>query len=358
MNSAFNTKGAKTVSKLTAEDQGRLSSLSGGRKSVSVVIPTKDRLEDLLLTIETLLRQTVLPQQIVVVDQSDSPKAHELIRTKIRGVAPSAQESIVLSYFHVPQLTSSASARNFAMAHTHGDIWLFLDDDVCLEPPFLEELLATYVDDPSITGVSGIITNYAPPSLAFRLWLKVFTWGQFFDERQPIYWNAASLKHSRPIAVRKFGSGLMSFRAETLSQLQFPESNRVICRGEDVDFCMQLPPASRLVINPKARLTHKGGPNGRSVERWLQGEVGAARYLFERNWSHSLKNRVCLWWLLCGYGLLSAMESIRMSSFSSWRAFWRGLTDRSWHRSPAVAQQTFDSSDPALRKKLSAERSV
>lgn len=358
MSTAFNTKGTRTVTKLTAEGQTKLSSLSGGRKSVSVIIPTKDRLEDLLLTVETLLRQTVLPQQIVVVDQSDFPQAHELIRAKIRAVVPNAQESIVLSYFHVPRLTSSASARNFAMAYTYGEIWLFLDDDVCLEPLFVEEILKTYVDDPGITGVSGIITNYVPPSLAFRLWLKVFTWGQFFDERQPIYWNAASLKHSRPIAVRKFGSGLMSFRAEALLRLRFPESNRLICRGEDVDFCMQLPPASRLVINPKARLTHKGGPNGRSVERWLQGEVGAARYLFERNWSHSFKNRVCLWWLLCGYALLSAMESIRAVNFSSWRAFWRGLTDQSWHRTSVVPEQNPDSSDPTLQKKLSAEQSA
>ena len=39
------------------------------RVLVSVIIPTKDRLADLALTVQTTLRQTVLPDELIIVDQ-------------------------------------------------------------------------------------------------------------------------------------------------------------------------------------------------------------------------------------------------------------------------------------------------
>jgi len=63
-------------------------------------------------------------------------------------------------------------ARNVAMDRASGDIWVFLDDDVILEPEYIQELMRAYL--PEVTGVSGIFTNYTIPPLPRRLFETVF----------------------------------------------------------------------------------------------------------------------------------------------------------------------------------------
>src|SRR5258707_233906 len=108
------------------------------------------------------------------------------------------------------------------MKQATGDIWLFLDDDVLLEPDFIEKLLAAY--SPGITGVSGIITNYSTPPIARRLWELLFEVGPFRDDRQTVYRNAAKLLNSTPKQVRQFTGALMSFRADEIRGVSFNEN--------------------------------------------------------------------------------------------------------------------------------------
>ena len=122
--------------------------------TVSVIIPTKNRSADLARTIDTLLQQTVQPLELIIVDQSAQPTFTRKI--KIPTVC-----------IHEPTLSGLTAARNTSMRVARGDIWLFLDDDVLLEPDFIEKILAAY--DANVTGVSGIITNYSNPALRQRL---------------------------------------------------------------------------------------------------------------------------------------------------------------------------------------------
>src|SRR5260370_34076428 len=149
------------------------------------------------------------------------------------------------------------------MVDAGGDIWLFLDDDVCLEPDFVEGLVEVSREIRKASGVSGIITNYPRPPLAFRLWSGLFMRGAFHDERQPIYWNAERLRNSPPLRVHRFGGGLMSFRAEVIRGKYFDENLRGVSDGEDVDFCARLDPATILLITPRARPQHYHTPIGR-----------------------------------------------------------------------------------------------
>src|SRR6266567_6772508 len=124
--------------------------------AVSVVIPTKNRADDLELTVRTLLCQTVLPQELLIVDQSEGDASRSRISALFRNCAPRLP---YLRYIHDPAITGGAVARNKAMDQASGEILLFLDDDVELEENFIEELIVTYASHPGITGVSGVITN-------------------------------------------------------------------------------------------------------------------------------------------------------------------------------------------------------
>ncbi|MGH9526297.1 MAG: glycosyltransferase family A protein, partial [Terriglobales bacterium] len=114
---------------------------------MSVLIPTKDRAADLALTIESVLGQTTLPDELLIVDQSRDEAAESRTRARWALGTPAR-----LVYVRRPELSGLAAARNCAMDRACGEIWLFLDDDVVLEPDFLAQLLAAYRAHPEATG--------------------------------------------------------------------------------------------------------------------------------------------------------------------------------------------------------------
>ena len=207
---------------------------------ISVIIPTKNRADDLRCTIDSLIVQTRRPDEIIVVDQSSGPIVGTSKRSEYRS-----------SMFMHPHISGLAEARNVAMDRAKGDIWLFLDDDVILEPEYVEELLLAY--SPEVAGVSGIITNYTRPGISRRLFEKVFVKGAFHDDRQPVYWHADDLRSHGPQRVKQFGGGLMSFRAALIRDLRFDPNLTGGCLAEDIDFCARLPRGAVLLIAPKAQ---------------------------------------------------------------------------------------------------------
>ena len=280
---------------------------SKNQLSVSAIIPTRNRAGDLAKTIESLLSQTVQPVELVIVDQS---------------VEKSYADSLPIPtiYIHDQSLSGASHARNVAMDVAHGDILLFLDDDVVMEPNFIEELLAAY--DDTVTGVSGIITNYHNPPLAKYLWDAVFLRGPFHDDRQPIYWNAARNVTFGPLRVRQFGGGLMSFRRSAVQTHRFDTQLKGACPGEDVDFCVGLPKGSVLLINPSARLLHKRSPEGRDSIHWLALQAQVYNYLRQRHWRRGFWNNLCFAWLNVGQGTAAVLSSMKRGSLEPWRT-WR-----------------------------------
>jgi GT2 family glycosyltransferase len=211
------------------------------------------------------------------------------------------------------------------MAIAKGDIWLFLDDDVILEPTFIAEVITVY--HPGVTGVSGVVTNYQRPPLRRLLWEVTFLRGPFLDDRQRVYWKADRLQDGTPIRVRQLGGGLMSFRAEAIRNLPFDTHLTGACPGEDIDFCAALPKGSILLIAPRARLVHKRSPEGRASAHWLSLHAQVSSYMRERHWRYGLRNNLCFLWLNVGYGLAATLSSLKRMSFQPWHAWRRGIQE-------------------------------
>jgi GT2 family glycosyltransferase len=270
--------------------------------------------------VNTLLTQTVLPCELIIVDQSpcdDSERA-------IAGLFVGANNQVTLKYIRDPEISGAATARNEALRHSHGDVVLFLDDDVELEVNFIETLLRTYAD-PEVTGVSGIVTNYGPEPLLSKIWHTIFATGPFHDDRQAIYHSADRLRCSTPLRVTRFTGALMSFRSSAIHDVRFDSNLKGASEGEDVDFCMHLDPAAKLMIHPGARLVHKVSPAGRISEHWIGPVVRGNVYLYYRNWNSGLKNRVCFFWIKVGYSLLALTASITRRNLEPWRTFKNAL---------------------------------
>lgn len=300
---------------------------ASGRLSISVIIPTKNRLNDLKVTVESLLDQTILPNQLIIVDQSSGDESRREICRLMAEVPREVSDRLRLNYVHDPSITGLAQARNRSMQIADCAIWLFLDDDVQLEPDFIENLLATYRLFPSAAGVSGIVTNYSLPPGPARAWRTLFVRGPFHDDRQPIYWNASRLRDSEAVPVSRLGGGLMSFRADRIGDARFDENLSGVSDGEDVDFCCHLNPGSPLLITPKARLVHNQSPSGRSLKHWTSREAKSNHYLYYRNWRSGVFNRLSFCWLNLGYGLVASFASLRRRSLTPWRELLQGMRD-------------------------------
>lgn len=291
---------------------------------VSAIIPTKHRPAELCATVESLLRQTVPAGELVVVDQSETDASARAIEGLFASAPPDVSARVHLSYVSDPEITGLAQARNRGMEAAQGDVCLFLDDDVVLEPNFLEELIAAYRVKPDAVGISGVITNYRRPPLLFRLWTTVFCRGLFRDDRQPLYWRANQLRAREPQQVTRLGGGLMSFRAAAVRGVRFDENLTGVCDGEDVDFCMQLGSGADFFVAPKARLEHKRSHIGRAHDHWLRRFAQPAYYLFYRHGSTRATSRLCFGWLRGGLALAATLACLRQRSSEPWYALVEG----------------------------------
>jgi len=290
-----------------------------GEISVCAMIPTKNRPQELAATVRSLLRQSLVPDQLIIVDQSGGSESQQTLQREYEQAPQRVRQRVALCYIRDVTLRGLAAARNRAMELARADVWLFLDDDVCLEPAFLEELLKVYGDNPQASGVSGIISNYPAPSRAFRAWSWVFVRGPLRDDRQPVYWKADGLRNAAPVRVSRLGGGLMSFRRAAIQGMAFDADLEGVSDGEDVDFCSRLPSGSVLLIAPRARLEHRQSPTGRSADHWLGRHARASYFLYRKNWNRGVKNRICFAWLKAGYALVATLASLRRGSLQPWR---------------------------------------
>ena len=95
--------------------------------TVSVIICTKNRIQDFKNTVISLTHQNRMPDELIVVDSSDDTAIQEYM----------ALENFPFErhYFHAgPGLTY---ARNIGIQKSSGDILFFFDDDVKLEPNYI-----------------------------------------------------------------------------------------------------------------------------------------------------------------------------------------------------------------------------
>ena len=110
---------------------------------VSVVIPTKDRKEDLLRLLSCLEKQTVQPLEVIVVDSStQSLVLDELPEMKGLQIIKS-QPSVCIQ-------------RNIGIEAAKGSYILLCDDDVSFEENYIEQLLAHKKKLKNVVAVSGL----------------------------------------------------------------------------------------------------------------------------------------------------------------------------------------------------------
>ena len=118
----------------------------------SIIICTRNRLHDLITLFSSLAQQTEKPHEIIIIDSSDIQLAENGVFQNIVHALPGT-----CIYKHTkPGLTYQ---RNIGIACATGDIIYFFDDDVVLEPRYVEYMNAIFQKYPEYAGGMGTIKN-------------------------------------------------------------------------------------------------------------------------------------------------------------------------------------------------------
>ena len=139
------------------------------RLTVSVVIPTRNRCNQLARCLHSLAHQERSPDELLVVDNASSDDtAGTVARLQTDFPVRLVRESVV----------GVATARNRGLREARGEIVAFIDDDAVAEPGWLAAVEGAFLGDERIGIVGGSILNLDtgatdPVSRFFELWERL-----------------------------------------------------------------------------------------------------------------------------------------------------------------------------------------
>jgi glycosyltransferase involved in cell wall biosynthesis len=295
---------------------------------ISLIICTYMRPQPLSRLLESVLLQTQVPDEVLIIDGS----TNELTKNAItqfqlkENKEVRAGFSIVdsLHYFQVPAAHRGLTKqRNYGIDRVSEemDVVAFLDDDTILEPSYFQELLATYHIYPDAVGVGGYITNevsWEPSPIEDKNDLNYFYYDGYRRKESSRYMLRRKLGlaqktppavypafgHGRSISflppsgkiyqVEQLMGGVSSFPLAILKQHQFSEYFEGYGLYEDADFTLRLSKIGNLYVNTAASLEHHhdaaGRPNqysyGKMVVRngWYVWRVKHPHPSFKNKW--------------------------------------------------------------------------
>lgn len=269
--------------------------------NASVILCTRNRCADLLLCLESLAHQTVMPQEIIVVDSSDTPleRNNQFLATFVTSQFPETK----LSYFHTkPGLTYQ---RNYGIKRALGSVIYFFDDDVILHVDYLEQMQKVFDSHPSYAGGMGDIINInKKPSLKYR-WLRKFFLLPHEGGSGNFTWSGMP---THPYGTKKFksveiaGGCCMAFRATVLKHHYFDEHFHGYASLEDADIGRRISLEQPLFFNPSAQLIHNESPAARDrVAVTSAMFVYNYSYLFFKNFYRYNRLKIIgYWWSVIG----------------------------------------------------------
>ena len=244
----------------------------------SVVIPTFGRPALLEETLETLYACQPPPNEILLVDGHPELLAEEVAARFAARPAPPE-----LRY-----LTSESSAtkqRNVGIDAAAGDIVVFADDDIRVEPNVFTVLGEAY-RDPSVVGATGRILEPTSSriggkqSFVRRLLFAGGSEGSFTRFGYPRYVQDLD----RPTDVEVMQGAFMSARRDEAAAVRSDEHLGGYALAEDEDFSYRLSRRGRVRYLPEAVVFHRQtGFLGQDQRAFGRQVVVNRAYLFRKN---------------------------------------------------------------------------
>ncbi len=282
--------------------------------SCSVIICTKDRPADLQRCLDSLAKQTRLPDELIVVDSGSND-----VQPVVAAFAGTAPACVTQHLRSAPGLTKQ---RNVGIRQATKDIIYFLDDDVLLDPSYIEEIQRVY-ETPGAEDVVAVGPAIALPrktTRAPRVYRRCFMMTRIDGRGRLLPSGFAELSWGNAdtqIHAAEVGSGCgCTFRREVFDQISFDEWFDGYGFMEDIDFTYRASRLGRMVENPRARLLHLESPSARLDWRGLiKMQIVNHHYVFAKHMPQDLYHRLCFWWSELGETLWRLVKAAKTGHF-------------------------------------------
>lgn len=291
---------------------------------LSAVIPTKNRASDLLRAVESVFTQSCLPDELLIIDQSDT----DISKTAVEALFAGRSAAPKLIYVYDPSIAGLVAAKAVAVEKSSGDVVMFLEDDIVLEPDYVASLAQGFIDDPRMMGACGVISAVAGTGKFYLAMFHLFHRGIFFDPRVSIHGHTDSTKKLL-IQSNYLSGGVSAYRREVFQRIKFDQKNNFFML-EDIDFSTRAAAAygvDRFFINTSARLAHLMSPANRArlggrYQRKLREFI--CFYKKNRYQKSALPN---LMWLLIGMSIEAIVVSIKLRHSGPAVGSFKGMID-------------------------------
>ena len=291
--------------------------------SISVIIPTYNRINDLDHCLSSLFHQN-FPLEIIIVDDSES----DIVKDYVNKINFEPYSEVSLFYKKNNKYRSSAIARNIGISLSKGDLVLILDDDVILEKDYLANLTSAFQQNPHISGFQGLVTNWparSPAQKFFFTFAKKILHPKYDCFVTPSWLTVYDPQPNKELSSCEWFSGCdQAYRWEVFSDLRFDEQLKKYSSGEDIDFSYRVSrkyPNSLFLLST-ARCVHNMSPAGRMPnEKKIVMQIVYATYFYYKNIPQTTRNLLFLilgrigFLAIEGWNILQNHKERRMAGF-------------------------------------------
>ena len=131
---------------------------------ISCIIPTCDRLDLLKLTLESVLGQTVMPREILIINNG-------LKDINFEDINNPDHEKNNIKIFNLPKYAGLAQSLNFGSSIAEGEYLAFLEDDELGELDYINKLSESLSSELNIIGdcISELIGIVSPDDVLHNI---------------------------------------------------------------------------------------------------------------------------------------------------------------------------------------------
>jgi glucosyl-dolichyl phosphate glucuronosyltransferase len=254
--------------------------------SISIIIPTIGRAEEMRRLLISFEAQTMDPLEIIIIDQGEGE-----MRLLTKEFV-----SLPIQVINVDE-ASLTKARNFGVEKSTGDIVGFLDDDIILEKEYIENIFYFFETNQHALGVQGIITDFEKGHTekvggnvmvyqCYNIFAKFFLLNQS-SRHNKLLLSGRNQYASRPVSVQpcEWLSGIGNYRRSVFESHHFDEYLRGYAFGEDKLFSYPLFEkfGQVLFVDPTIKCTHVHAQEGRPSDKdWVRMKVRYTYYLWSK----------------------------------------------------------------------------
>lgn len=322
------------------------------KATVSIVIPTRNRLDSLNRTLASISKQTYFPNEILISDSSDTPLLKEQLHFSDKNLCL------------INSLPSVCLQRNIGIEKSNSDYVFLCDDDIEVSENYIEELVNYLEANPSENIACGLLFerrggkwNYCKDTVSIPSLIMAYVFGfslgididktvlsnHFIVQKIINHYKKKGNHISKsgwPSTIRFnndafktpiYGLGASVIRAKKLKNVFFDTTFYTHGIGDNYDLAISL--NSPVNVIKKATATHyKETINRLASSKAYYYRVGALHYIMLKHNCFSPKNLLFLIWSLMGNFLLLLKRGEFKKMYYNALLILRIITNRSLYK--------------------------